>query len=241
MIEQILDVKRREVEALEKHHFGRRIKPVIPFKTENPVNIIAELKRKSPSAGFINDIDDRRIEIYSRYACAISVLTDAQFFGGSMEFLSHVAEATPLPVLCKDFIIHPVQVDAAYAAGADLILLIVRILSVDELTFLYHYARNLGLECLVEIHEADELPKIAEMAPTVVGVNARNLDTLLVDTSRLSAIFGNISAKVKVAESGIKSRCDIEQLSGLADTFLIGETLMRSSNPDSTFRELLYG
>jgi indole-3-glycerol phosphate synthase len=241
MIEKILEVKRREVETLKGRRFGERTKPAISLEAEKPVNIIAELKRKSPSAGFINDIDDRRIEVYSRYACAISVLTDAEFFGGSLEFLAHVANITPLPVLCKDFIIHPVQIDAAYAAGADLVLLIARILSVDELTHLYSYARDLGIECLVEIHEVEELAKLSGIAPPIVGVNARNLDTLAIDVGRVPTILRSVNAKVKVAESGIKSRRDIEQLNGFANTFLIGETLMRSSDVDSTFQELLYG
>jgi indole-3-glycerol phosphate synthase len=241
MMERILEVKRREVETLKGRRFGERTKPIISLRTEEPVNIIAELKRKSPSAGFINDIDDRRIEVYSRYACAISVLTDAEFFGGSMEFLTHVTDITLLPVLCKDFIIHPVQIDAAYAAGADLVLLIARILSVDELTHLYTHARDLGLECLVEVHEVEELAKIARIAPPIVGVNARDLDTLAINVARVPTILKSVSAKVKVAESGIKSRRDMEQLSGFANTFLIGETLMRSSDIDSTFQELLYG
>jgi indole-3-glycerol phosphate synthase len=241
MIEKILEVKRREVETLKGRRFRERTKPVISLEAEKRVNIIAELKRKSPSAGFINDIDDRRIEVYSRYACAISVLTDADFFGGSMEFLAHVANITPLPVLCKDFIVHPVQIDAAYAAGADLVLLIARILSVDELTHLYTYAHDLGIECLVEIHEVEELVKIDRLAPPIVGINARNLDTLAIDVARVPTILESISAKIKVAESGIRSRRDIEQLRGSANAFLIGETLMRSSDLDTTFRELLYG
>ena len=241
MIERIVEVKRREVETLKGRRFRERLKPVLPLKTEEPVNIIAELKRKSPSAGFISDIDDRRIEEYSRYACAISVLTDTEFFGGSMEFLARVANITPLPVLCKDFIIHQVQIDAAYAAGADLVLLIARILSVEELTRLYTYAHDLGLKCLVEIHDTEELAKIAGIAPSIVGVNARNLDTLAIDVARVPAILKSVNARVKVAESGIKTRRDIEHFRGSANTFLIGETLMRSSNLDSTFRELLHG
>jgi indole-3-glycerol phosphate synthase len=241
MIDRILEVKRQEVRAMNGRRLKERNKTVIPFTTEGPVNIIAELKRKSPSAGFIANIDNGRIETYSRYARAISVLTDETFFGGSMEFLAHVANHTPLPVLCKDFILHHSQIDAAYSAGADLILLIVRILTAEELGALYTYARDRGLECLVELHTEEDLLKIQDIAPIAVGVNARDLDTLSIDQVRTSSILEGINAQVRVAESGIKSRGDIQRYMPSANAFLVGETLMRSLNLDATFRELLDG
>jgi indole-3-glycerol phosphate synthase len=239
MIERIIEVKRQEVAAMRGHRFGKRRKPVTPFVTEGPVNIIAELKRKSPSAGFIAEIGSERIDAYSRYAKAISVLTDSTFFGGSMGFLSQVADSTPLPVLCKDFVIDPIQIDAAYAAGADLILLIVRIVTAEEFRRLYAHARDLGMECLVELHKEEEMRKIEGVDPLVVGVNARDLDTLSIDVDGAAAILKRVKAAVRVAESGIKSRQDIEKLRDCANAFLIGETLMRSEDLDATFQELL--
>jgi indole-3-glycerol phosphate synthase len=240
MIDRILEVKRQEVEALKGRRFGRRQKPVIPLAFEGPVNIIAELKRKSPSAGFIAEVGPERIGIYSTYAKAVSVLTDSTFFGGSTEFLTEVADQTPLPVLCKDFIIHPSQIDCAYAAGADLILLIARILSKEEIEFLYAYAHELGLGCLVELHNRKELEKLTDITPTVVGVNARDLDTFQIDLANAARMLLEVQAPIRIAESGIRSRSDIERLKG-ANGFLIGEALMRSTNVEATFLELLYG
>jgi indole-3-glycerol phosphate synthase len=240
MIDRILEVKRQEVETLKGRRFGRRQKPVIPLAFEAPVNIIAELKRKSPSAGFIAEVGPERIGIYSTYAKAVSVLTDSTFFGGSTEFLKEVADQTQLPVLCKDFTIHPSQIDCAYAAGADLILLIARILSKEEIESLYAYAHELGLGCLVELHHRKELEKLRDIKPAVVGVNARDLDTLQIDLDNAARMLLEVRAPIRIAESGIRSRSDIERLKG-ANGFLIGEALMRSTNVEATFLELLHG
>jgi indole-3-glycerol phosphate synthase len=240
VIERIVETKKKEVEALKFLELGPRIKPVIPFTLKEGVNIIAELKRKSPSAGDMGEIDDERIVLYSRYATAISILTDNTYFGGSFEVLADVADKIDLPILCKDFFIDTVQIDLAYSKGADLILLIARILDMEQLKDLYGYAMRLGLNCLVEIHTADELEKIADLNPAIIGVNARDLDTLVIDLDKAREILSSVNAPVRVAESGIKSRKDIEGFHN-ANCFLIGETLMRSQNLESTFLELLYG
>jgi indole-3-glycerol phosphate synthase len=240
MIEKILEAKRKEVRDLRGKRFGTRAKSVVPLSFEGGINIIAELKRKSPSAGFMAEIDSERINIYSRYARAISVLTDNTYFGGSPEFLKEVAYQTDLPVLFKDFILDPVQIDLAYAVGADLVLLIARILSKEELSSLYTHARELGLSCLVELHDLQEMDKLSNLKPPIVGANARNLDTLEMDLDKAAQILGMVSAPMKIAESGIKSRKDIERMSA-ANGFLIGETLMRSKDLEATFGELLHG
>ncbi len=240
MIARILATKWQEVESLKGGTCRQRRKPVRPLVCNNPVNIIAELKSRSPSAGFIREIDSERIRTYSRYASAISVVTDSTYFGGSFQLLAEVAEMTECPVLCKDFIIDPVQIDLAYAAGADIVLLIARTLGKDKLDALYAYARGLGLACLVELHDAADLPKLAGLDAPIPGVNARDLDTLAIDLDAAARLLGQLEAPVRVAESGIKSRRDIERL-GCANAFLIGETLMRSKDVERTFRELLYG
>jgi indole-3-glycerol phosphate synthase len=240
VIEKILETKKKEIEALRGFEFAPRTKPVIPFTLKEGVNIIAELKKKSPSAGNIGEIDNERIALYSRYAAAISILTDTSYFGGSFELLTDVAGKTDIPILCKDFFIDTIQVDLAYSKGADIILLIARILDKVRLQYLYGYARNYGLNCLVEIHEAEELEKISCLNPEIVGVNARDLDTLAIDLDRAKEMLSLIGAPVRVAESGIKSGKDMERFNN-ANCFLIGETLMRSQNLESTFRELLYG
>lgn len=240
MIDAIVATKRREIAELKRFRPGRRKRPVLPLQLDGGVNVIAELKQKSPSAGKLAGIDDRRISIYSEYARGISVLTDANFFGGSLALLKEVAEKTHLPVLCKDFIMHPVQIDMAYAAGADLILLIARILDGQALKELYAYATWLGLQCLVEVHNSEELEQIDCLNPQIVGVNARDLDTLEIDLNAAGELLKSVRAPVRIAESGIRSRKDMEKMKD-ADAFLIGETLMRSTDLESTFKDLLYG
>jgi len=240
MIGKILATKKEEVRAMRGMAHGRRRKPLIPVSFDDPVNIIAELKRKSPSAGVIAEADEKKLAAYARHAKAISVLTDRTYFGGSFAYMEEVALKVPLPILCKDFIIEECQVDAAYARGADMVLLIVRILGKERLKTLYDYATGLGLECLVEVHAEGELGEIPGIAPRIVGVNARNLDTLEMDLAGASKILRSVDAPIRVAESGIKSRADMEKFKG-ANAFLIGEALMRSPDPDATFRELLYG
>jgi indole-3-glycerol phosphate synthase len=242
VIKEILATKRQEVEELRGSRLAARTRPVVPPVFDGQVNIIAELKRKSPSAGFMADITRERIDMYSKYAKAISVLTDRSYFGGSPEFLEEVAGISGLPVLFKDFIIDPVQIDLAYAKGADVVLLIAGILTGEELTGLYRHARGLGLECLVEVHERAELERLTGIDPRIVGVNARNLDTLQMDMEGAAAILRDLSAPIRVAESGIKTRKDVELMAASgANGFLIGETLMRSSDLEATFQELLYG
>lgn len=242
MIDEILATKRQEVQELRKGRFRPRNKPVIPLVFDGPVNIIAELKRKSPSAGFIAEIDPERIDVYSKYAKAISVLADRTYFGGSPELLEEIAGRTQLPVLFKDFVIDPVQIDLAYAIGADIVLLIVRILSKGELAALHSHARALGLGCLVEVHEREELTRFAEIGAEMIGVNARNLDTLQMDLPAATDILKDVTAPVRIAESGIKTRSDIEWLAANgANGFLIGETLMRSGDLEAAFQGLIYG
>ncbi|MBA4417985.1 MAG: indole-3-glycerol-phosphate synthase TrpC [Syntrophus sp. (in: bacteria)] len=240
MIDAIIETKKAEIKTLKGLRPGTRVKPLIPLCFEGPVNIIAELKQRSPSAGTIGEINDERIAAYSRYATAISVLTDSTYFGGSFELLEEVARKSPLPILCKDFIIDESQVDLAYGKGADVVLLIVRVLGKERLRELYTYSTGLGLACLVEIHKREELEAIADLHPEIVGVNARDLDTLAIDLDLAASILSELKAPVRIAESGVRSRRDIERFQG-ANGFLIGETLMKSKDLDALFRELLYG
>ncbi len=242
MIEQIIETKKREVAALLGVKPGSRTKTVRPLLLKDGVNIIAELKRKSPSAGDLGEIDDERIAVYSRYATAMSILTDRTYFNGSFDILAETAQKTDLPILCKDFFIDECQIDLAYAKGADLILLIVRILDDRRLLQLYEYARSLGLECLVEIHTLDELARIKSMGAAIVGVNGRDLDTLTIDLNRSHEIISQVDAPVRIAESGIRTRQDIARFRE-ANCFLIGETLMRAGDAASlsaTFEGLLH-
>ena len=240
MIDRIIETKKKEVAALRHREVTPRTRPVMPFKLKDGINVIGELKRRSPSAGDIGEIDDRRIAVYDRYAAAISILTDATYFGGSFDVLADVAGKVSIPLLCKDFIIDTGQIDLAWSNGADMILLIARILDEDSLRRLYDHARQLGLDCLVEIHEENELEKIAHLNAGIVGVNSRDLDTLAMDLDKGEKILSLVQAPVRVSESGIRSRADIERFT-CANCFLIGEALMRATDLESTFRELIYG
>lgn len=242
MIHAILSTKKQEIAALKQGGLSARTKPVRPLVFDDGINIIAELKRKSPSAGFIGEITAARIETYSKYAKAISVLTDGMYFGGTFSLLSDVAGRTHLPVLCKDFILDPIQIELAYASGADIVLLIARILTKEDLERLYGHAHRLGLACLVELHDRGDLEKTAGLRPRIIGVNARNLDTLEMDSGAAESLMSVVDAPVRIAESGIRSRHDIERMHNAgANGFLIGEVLMRSEDLEAAFKGLIYG
>ncbi|CAN5512479.1 indole-3-glycerol phosphate synthase TrpC [soil metagenome] len=250
-LDKILAIKRGRVESVkrktdlsalkqqalsDRSSTGRhRLSAVL--RRKNRPNIIAEIKRASPSGGVINDKVDvavlaRQYEIGG--AAAISVLTEEDFFRGSLADLTAVREAVDLPILRKDFIVDEFQIYESAAAGADVILLIVAALSEGELSDFYDLVTaELGMDVIVEIHTADELEVAARIGADIIGVNNRDLRTLKVsiDVSR-NLIRNRHENALMVAESGISSRKEIEELRSLGfDGFLIGETLMRSSNP----------
>lgn len=207
-------------------------------------NIIAEIKRSSPSRGAINqsvDVEDFTRRYEAGDACAISVLTEEDFFGGSLADLRMVRGATSLPLLRKDFIIDEFQIYESAAAGADAVLLIAAALSRDELQNFFKLATDtLLMDAVVEVHDADELRVAEKIGAAIIGINNRSLETFDVslDVSR-SLVAQNYSKALIISESGITGRSDIEELSGLGfDGFLIGETLMRSGDPERMLREL---
>lgn len=174
-------------------------------------------------------------------AAAISVLTDEPFFNGSMDDLRAVREAVDVPILCKDFIIDPVQIDHAKAAGANIILLIVAALSKEQFTELYNYATSLDLEVLCEVHNEEELKSALEVDPEIIGINNRNLKTFEVDlgtTEKLASLLTKQNA-ILISESGMKTKEDVIRAADAgANVVLVGETLMRSDNVDETFKQL---
>ncbi len=207
------------------------------------VNIIAEIKRSSPSKGVLKaEVDvQQTAKLYAAGgAAAISVLTEPKHFDGSISDLVTVTKTVDLPVLRKDFIVDEYQIVEATAAGASAILLIVAALDVDNLRELHSTATDLGLDVLVEVHNASEMHKAIDIGATVIGVNNRNLSSLEVslDTSRKLIELKPDNA-ILISESGITSREEINELRGLGyDGFLIGETLMRSDNILETLRGL---
>lgn len=223
------DTLRRAAERLGTPPRGFRKALLV---AERP-RVIAELKRRSPSRGEIRpDFDPVRCaRAYAEAgAAAISVLTDTKYFGGRLDDLTRVREAVAIPLLRKDFVIDPYQVDEARAAGADAVLLIVRALEPDELAALRRHAASLGMDALVEVHDAAELHIALDAGADLVGINNRDLRTFKTDlsvTERLAPSLRQAGVAV-VGESGIFTIADIERLEASgADAVLVGEALMR--------------
>ncbi len=210
------------------------------------VRVIAEIKRASPSAGMLQaDLDPAALAAAyaTGGAAALSVLTDGPFFHGSCEDLRAARAATPLPVLRKDFILDAYQIYESAALGADAILLIVRILDDAQLRDLLSLATDLGLDALVEVHDAADAARAARLSPRLVGINNRDLAHFATDTGnalRLAGAFG--PATRIVAASGIRDRAQVEaaRAAGI-DCFLVGESLVRAADPVAALRHLIHG
>lgn len=208
------------------------------------IQVIAEIKKASPSAGMIaGHIDPASVAMDYEIggAAAISVLTDQEFFAGAISFLPLVKRTVFLPVLRKDFLIDPYQVYEARAYGADAVLLIAAILGKTELKSLLALTHELGMEALVEVHDETELLRVLEIGPKIIGINNRNLKDFTVSLETTFDLCGKIPAgKVVVSESGIKTRSDIIRLEEAGiQAVLIGEALMRVPDRIKALRELL--
>jgi indole-3-glycerol phosphate synthase len=210
------------------------------------ISLIAEHKRRSPSAGVIREgatVADV-VQAYERGgAAAISILTEEQHFGGSLEDLQAAVAATELPVLRKDFIVDPYQLYESAAAGADAILLIVAALEVDPLFELLREARALDLDALVEVHDERELEVALAVEADVLGINNRDLVDFSVDIERTYELLSDIPAgKTVVSESGYSRRDELDELERVGvDAVLIGETLMRADDIEDACRRLSGG
>jgi indole-3-glycerol phosphate synthase len=210
------------------------------------ISVIAEHKRRSPSAGVLREGAGVRdvVQAYERGgAAALSVLTEADHFGGSLEDLRIARDAVALPVLRKDFIVDPYQVYESAAAGADAILLIVAALHPDDFGVLFREARALDLDVLVEIHDEEELETALEHEADVLGINNRDLTDFSVDLQRTYELLSDIPAgKTVVSESGFSTREELDELEDVGvDAVLIGETLMRAPDMEDACRELTGG
>lgn len=206
--------------------------------------VIAEIKKASPSRGLIR-ADFRPAELARSLAlagaAALSVLTDREFFRGSLEDLEDASAAVSIPCLRKDFMLDPFQVLEARAAGADAILLIVAALSDEQLALLHAFATDLELDVLVEAHDALEIERAIALGASVIGVNSRDLRTFAVSTDRLLEMANLLPDDVlRVAESGIRTADDIDHLrAGGFQAFLVGEALMRQPEPAAALALLL--
>lgn len=242
MLKKILETKQAEVNLLKekKHKLIKRISPK-DFKqtlSGNGLSVIAEIKRRSPAKGSLAAIDDP-IQLSRKYleggASAISVLTDKDYFSGTIKDLQKISaltQTTPCVTLRKDFIIDVVQIVEAIAAGADAILLIVALLK-QKTQLLLEIAKKLNIDVLVEVHNRAELDYALSIGAEIIGVNNRNLDTFNVDIQTSHNLIKHIPSKIlKIAESGIHSAQSAQQLYQAGfDAVLVGEALVTSPNP----------
>jgi len=234
----------RELERRAERHVPRGFRRVLEEKNRSRIAVIAELKKASPSKGLIREefcVEELAKELEAAGAAALSVLTDEEFFQGSLENLRNASAAVKIPCLRKDFIVDEFQLLEARAHSADGVLLIVAALTQTELTTLALGARSRGLDVLCEVHDEAELQRALDAGCDLIGVNTRDLRTFQVDTQTAFRLAERLPKNVvRVAESGIRSGEDIARLRDAGyQAFLIGETLMRAVSPSETLRELV--
>jgi indole-3-glycerol phosphate synthase len=234
----------RRRSALEREAADRPAPPSLRDALRGDrVRVVAEVKRRSPSAGVIRDDLEpgERAALYAEQgAAAISVLTDGPHFGGSVADLRAAASRVSVPVLRKDFILDELQIVEARAAGAAAVLLIVRALPPERLGALLEFARSAGLAALVEVHSAAELERALEAGADIVGVNSRDLDTFRIDVASAWELLATLPGElVAVAESGMRGREDVVRAAAAgADAVLIGTALSSSTDPARLLRDL---
>jgi indole-3-glycerol phosphate synthase len=234
----------RQLDRQAGNHVPRGFRRGLESISANGIAVIAELKQASPSRGLIrSDFDPASLaqELESAGAAALSVLTDKQFFQGSLDNLRRASASTKLPCLRKDFIIDEFQLLEARASGADAVLLIVAALSSSELKVLARRASEYKLDVLCEVHDQEELQRSVDAGCKLIGVNNRNLRTFQVDLETAMRLANSIPKNaLRVAESGIRSGGDISRLRAAGyHAFLIGESLMKAKSPGDALKALL--
>ena len=255
ILADICEVKLREIEVARSARPARELEaalseapPVRDFaaalRSAKGVGLIAEIKKASPSAGLIRaDFDP--VQIAAIYADAgascLSCLTDESFFLGHLDFLTAIREHVPLPVMRKDFLLDRYQILEARVAGADCVLLIAECLNDCQMRDLYFYAAELGMDSLIEIYDAENLDRVLKLDPELLGINNRNLKTMITDLSHTTELASQVpDSCLLVGESGIRTRADVERLAAAGVRgILVGETLMRQDDIAAKVRELL--
>ena len=253
ILDTIVEQKKREVallperiiaagdlrDAMLEHGERRDFLAALHIASQKGIGLIAEVKKASPSAGVIcPNFDPVRIakEYEAAGATCLSVLTDEKFFQGSLDYLRQIREAVKLPLLRKDFIIDERQILEAIEWGADAILLIVAILTDEQLQKFHDLAVEAGLSVLVEVHDEAELDRALKFSPALIGVNNRDLKTFKVDLANTERLAAHITKNsLLVAESGIHTRADVDRLKKCGATaILVGESLVKNGDIKST-------
>lgn len=252
LLEKILAVKKREVAAAKNFQPAeillesleattRDFKAALRTERTNLPKIIAEIKRRSPSKPQLKPALQvaELAKIYDKQAAAISVLTDREFFGGSLEDLSLAEEISKLPLLRKDFIFDEYQILEARLMGASAVLLITRILQLSELRNLIARAREFKMEPLVEVTNEAEIERALQAGAEIIGINNRDLGTLKIEPQRTLTLSKKVPAeKIIVAESGFESPAEVKNLQGVVDAVLIGTAILQAPDPTTFLAEL---
>ena len=255
VLAEICETKRGEIAAaksrVSEDDLRVRLTDVAPprdflaaLRASSGIGLIAEVKKASPSAGLIRkDFDPVKIaKIYeSAGAACISCLTDEPYFKGKLAYLTDIRSSVSIPIMRKDFILDRYQVTEARAAGADCILLIAECLDDCTMRDLYFYASELGMECLVEVYEPENLDRVLKLEAPLVGINNRNLKTFVTDLKHSTDLAARVPDTVYlVSESGIRQRADVDHLlqCGVRG-ILVGETLMRQDDISAKVHELI--
>ncbi|OYT70603.1 MAG: indole-3-glycerol phosphate synthase [Chloracidobacterium sp. CP2_5A] len=213
----------------------------LPALAADGVALVAEIKPRSPSEGVLQAAPDltRLLPVYEAYAAAISVLTEPDYFGGGCELLAEVARRSPRPALCKDFILHPAQIHDARRAGAEAVLLIVKILDDAQLADLHAETRRWNMTPVVEAQTEAELERALRVSPAVILINNRNLETFEISFDTTKRLAPRVpSGIVTITASGIHRRADVEMLLPYCTRFLVGTSLMRAADLAAAFADL---
>ncbi|QWL04625.1 bifunctional indole-3-glycerol-phosphate synthase TrpC/phosphoribosylanthranilate isomerase TrpF [Shewanella indica] len=250
VLERIVATKQQHIEALKLRFPEENLTPKTSDRSlykalsAKGAGFILECKKASPSKGLIRkDFDPVAIaDVYSRYASAVSVLTDEAFFQGDFRYLPKVRARIKQPVLCKDFFVSPYQVKLAAHQGADAILLMLSVLSDEQYRLLASEAEQYALDTLTEVSNEEELKRALALGAPIIGINNRNLRDLSTDLAMTEYLAPKIpEGTLIISESGIYSREDVRRLSPLVDGFLVGSSLMAEADLDLACRRLIYG
>ena len=255
ILSRIIEEKRRVVEEAKRlkpqEELIKEIKNISArssfrknISRPHHINLIAEIKKASPSKGIIRgDFNPAKIAMtyQANGASAISVLTDERFFEGKLEYIKMIKEHVSLPVLRKDFIIDEYQIYESVAAGADAILLIAELFSANELTNFYNLAVSLGLDALIEVHSEEDTGKALATGADIIGINNRDLHTFKVDLGVTQKLLRMLPAgKIRVSESGIRTYEDVMFLKSIGiNAVLIGEAFMEATDIAAKMREIM--